>query len=677
MKFKLRKLLLCLALVQFMSAQAYDKIGLRFNRTGTDVASVTATAVDQNGATIEGAQISITSNKAFKATSNDITSGILCFDANANTSPDITFTINITGLKESVTFSEVGVDIHALNGSSRYQQNNDNAVRQWNVALKNGENNFGSLDNIDIAANVGSAGSVHKYWSLAGSEVSASGSLSLTFSITKGTTNNGCFLGISDITIGGNERIESGNPEGPVPAIVGGEGKYYHIVWHDNTNSYLTETRSSVLQVEGKSNVAMQYWQFIPTGKDNCYYIKNAVSGQYIEECKTSNNNSYNISAQSEPVEYYASQESARNNAFRLTSTNCSNYSNTAASPVGLNKNGANSYIITWTAGTGNTGSYWYVNETPFDYDAEAAEQLRNHTAFAKQSQIYFMPCGNFSATYAARTLTLGGEGAVKTLEYPCNTWSGSSKKTGSANTSSWWTMYTTDKGQVARGKQIVVDVTLAAKPATGYLAQVCFDWDHDGIFEDVQTIEEPKSSKLQFSTVVPAEAKMGESRMRFRLTDNGLDNPDEDVTAGQILDCAIITVDWDGQLDVARDLKISANDDKRGSVVAAEADATHMTVSATPFGNATFLCWTEGNKVVSTNADYTFEFSRPMSLTAVFSANTDVSTSVAQCLGKGTDTIFAAPRYYDLGGRCVTNPEKGITYIRKHSAKQGKIIIY
>lgn len=448
----------------------------------------------------------------------------------------------------------------------------------------------------------------------------------------------------------------------------GGEDRYYHIVWHNNTSSYLTEKSGGTLQVEGPSAKQKQYWQFLPTGKPNCYYIRNAVSGRYVEACRTTSNNSYNIGTVDAPVEYYVSQESAVGGAYRLTSTNCANYSDTSKGPVGLNKNGANSSIITWSAGTSNTGSYWDIRETPLDYDFEGAALLTQHTAFARQSQVYFMPCGSFLATYCVKKLKLTGSGCVRELEYPCATWSGTARKTGVANTSSWWTLYTTDKGEVVPGGELQVDVSLAAIPASGYLAQVCFDWDHDGEFEDVQTIEEPKTRILSFHTTVPADAVMGESRMRFRMTVSGDAGPDAEVSAGQILDCLVYTIPQPEPV-----VTVSVNDSTRGSALY---DAETGKVQAIPCGNARFLCWMEGRKVVSVTSTYTLTDSRPHHLTALFSANTTDERPVAVQDVAVRDN-WSSPVYYELSGRLAPSPAKGKPYIRKDSPRKGRVIIY
>lgn len=678
-----------------MAMQAYDKIGLSFSRTGTDVGSVAVSIVDQDGKAIEGATATLTSSHAFKASAGDINEGILCFDVNGNTSPTINFSVAVSGLKESITYSLVGIDVHALNGASKYQMNSDNVNRFWNVNLKQNGSDFAFLEDIDIAAGIGESGAnVHQFWDLeAESEAVATGTLTLDFTITAGSDNKGCFFGLSYITIGGNEVIEQGTepvdppvvdpidpPVDPDEPVVdpdeegfGGSEQYYRIQWYGNENSYITET-NGVLQVDALKNTVMQYWQFLPTGKAHCYYIKNAITKNYIEACKTSADNTYNIGTVPTPVEYYISKESAVDNAYRLTSTNCNNYDATNKAPVGLNKNGANSYIITWGAATANTGSYWYIVPTELDYDYEGAAASKKHSAFAKSAQVYFMPCGSVKSTVCVSKLQVTGEGAMRPLDYPATTWAGSTKKSGTANVSSYWTLFTTDKGEVAPGREIQVAATLRGIPAAGYIAQACFDWNHDGEFEDVQQIDGPTSKNITFKTTVPADAKMGESRMRVRITDNGMTGPDEEVSQGQILDCILVTVPY-----ADPEVTVSVNDTIRGAASKTVGDGGQVTCTAYPVGNAKFLCWLDGKKVLGTLATYTFIPQGPRHLTAVFSINTtdERPTGVNTLPATPVDEPYAVPQYYDLTGRLVASPVKGETYIRKDSALAGKVVIF
>lgn len=462
--------------------------------------------------------------------------------------------------------------------------------------------------------------------------------------------------------------------------IVGGDGHYYHIVWHKTPSLFLTETSSGVLQVEDQSNTARQYWQFVPTENANCFYLKNAVTGHYIEACKTAKDNTYNIGTTSTPVEYYIASEPAFDGAYRFTSTNCANYTDTSKTPVGLNKSGSTSYIITWDAGTGNAGSFWDILPTQYDYDAEAVQEQGQHSAYAKSAQVYFMPCGSHYSSYLVRKLHVDGD-VVKDLDYPCATWGGSTKKAATPVTNTWWTLFTTDKGMLKAGGNITVDITLGKALPEGYLAQLCFDWDRDGVFEDVKTIDNPLSKTLAYEVKVPADARLGQSRMRFRLTDNGIDDPDGDVTAGQILDCLVETVAFDRQFNPETDLQVSVNDPKRGYVenaITTEGDATHVSLTARPYGNARFLCWLEGRKVVGTLPAYQFDLVRPCHLVAMFSVNTKEEVEGIPAISVEDESQpYPHPVYYDLSGRLVEHPVSGETYIRKDSPAKGSVVIF
>lgn len=458
--------------------------------------------------------------------------------------------------------------------------------------------------------------------------------------------------------------------------IVGGEGHFYHIVWYNDAASFLTEKSSGQLQVSGKSRTAFQYWQFIPTENANCYYIRNAVTGHYIEACKTTADNTYSLSATSKPVEYYVAPEPSLDGAYRLTSTNCPNYNDTSKSPVGLNKNGSNSDIITWNAATSNKGSFWHVVATDYDFDAEGQAAQQQHTEFAKAAQVYFMPCGRHYSTFAIKKLHLGGE-VLKDLDYPCTYWDGE-RKVGTPTTNTWWTLYTTDKAVVARRSTVSVTANTSKALPEGYLVQACFDWDRDGVFEDVHTLDNPLSNKFAFETTVPADAKPGRSRMRIRVTDNGLAGPDDEVTAGQILDFIIET---SAEVNIEPSLNATANDPTRGEVIVTydEADPTAVNLKALPKGNAKFKGWLEGHKVLSTLGSLDLTLERPMTIVALFSPNTtaEETESIPLVTLTPDDTPYSAPRYFDLQGRRVDAPRSGETYIRKTSEANGELVTF
>lgn len=131
----------------------------------------------------------------------------ICTFANANTSPTIEHTFTLSGLGDSFTFNHIALDIHAFNAARKYQANGDNVLRQWNVKAQvsdgNGEfTDFFTLADIDIAAGVGTAGDVHQKWGLAGNEfTTTTGTLVVKLTITKGSENQGCFFGLSEVAL--------------------------------------------------------------------------------------------------------------------------------------------------------------------------------------------------------------------------------------------------------------------------------------------------------------------------------------------------------------------------------------------------------------------------------------------------------------------------------------------
>lgn len=172
-------------------------VTLTFNRTGTTATSVAVTATGLDGVTAEFTS----SNYAFK-TGGVITSEIVCPNINANTSPTITMVMTVRGLPSGYKCSNIALDIHALNGASNYQEHSDGAVRQWNVNLSFNNQEFSSLNNIDIAAGVNPEGTRHKVWDVSVTNpVETSDPLVLTINVTRGTTNGGCFFGLSSITL--------------------------------------------------------------------------------------------------------------------------------------------------------------------------------------------------------------------------------------------------------------------------------------------------------------------------------------------------------------------------------------------------------------------------------------------------------------------------------------------
>lgn len=427
----MKRLYLTILTLLVMAAQpllAVSGIGLRFNRTGTEASSVTVTVVDENGTAINGATATVAASHSFKATSNAVTGAILCPDINANTNPTIDLTFSINGVPSGFTFDKIGLDIHALNSGSNYQEPNDGVTRQWNIATTVNDAQFGSLDNIDIAAGVGSSGNVHKVWDITGATVNTDGTVTVKLRITKGTTNSGCFFGLSEVQLSTDGEEPTPEPEPEPEPTPDGDYKVYYISWKNTGANYVTEESDHRMTVQSRDNAKPQFWMFIPTENENCYYIKNTATGRYMGSCNLTPSSASKIYTSTTPVEYYVKQTTATSgeiaNCYYFSSTDCTDYSSESAGPRALNKDGASDYVITWQAGTSRVGSYWKLIETedlyevrPFDgseaigkigasYNVEAingknltisegAPALATPDAFDENQEWYFVGTGN------------------------------------------------------------------------------------------------------------------------------------------------------------------------------------------------------------------------------------------------------------------------------------------
>lgn len=473
---RIRLLLLTFLMLAAQLTMA-QSIGLTFSRTGTDAGSVTVNVTNANGAPIEGAKATIESSHEFKPNGgNAINETILCPNVNGNTDPTIELTVSISGVPAGFTFNSIGLDIHALNGGSNYQENSDGVTRQWNVALEQGASaealsEFGRLDDIDIAAGVGESGNVHKVWTVeSDATVEAGASIVVKMTITKGSTNAGCFFGLSGITLStaGTTTDPDPDPEPepepepePTPEPDDSEGKIYYIQWKNTGTNYITENADGYMTVEGADVTKAQFWMFIPTEKENCFYIKNTATGNYIGSCNKTPSSASRITTTDTPTEYYVAKTSATSGEIAgchyFSSTDCASYDKENAGPRALNKDGASTYVITWQAGTSRVGSYWKLVETedlyeirPFDASAaigsigtsyniegmsgknvtlgEGTLAMSSADQFDNNQEWYFVGTNNSSGwqiASAAKPATVVGivEGAVATAEGSDTRW--------------------------------------------------------------------------------------------------------------------------------------------------------------------------------------------------------------------------------------------------------------
>lgn len=383
------KLLLSVVLsVLSLSTMASDYLSVKFTRTGTTSSSITARVLDSNGQAVEGATATIASNIDLKGSAGAINESILCPNANANSNPNIEFTLTLNGVASDFQFNTIGMDIHALNGGNSYQDPADGVTRHWNISASVNSQQFGALSDIDIAAGVGASGAVHKVWDItSGTTFKGSDNPTIKIAVTKGTTNLGCFFGLSEIRLSKSDAVVP-EPEPEAPEVNTGGGKIYNLTWQNAGIDYITEDDNNKLYVDRYDTTKRQFWEFIPTENEGCFYIRNTATGRYIGSCNQTASSASKIYTTTKPVEYYvgksASTTGLNANCVWFSSTDCNNYNKESAEPFALNKDGASSDVITWYAGTSKVGSYWKMAET---------EDLYEIKVFASSSTIGSIEC--------------------------------------------------------------------------------------------------------------------------------------------------------------------------------------------------------------------------------------------------------------------------------------------
>lgn len=150
------------------------------------------------------------------------------------------------------------------------------------------------------------------------------------------------------------------------------EGKYYKLYNCNNNAWYMGASTGGELMVMDNTESNMIWWQFQPTGREGCYYVRNATTRQYIQALKTKGANSY-ISLGDAPVEYYVGKNKKTGNKtegfYWFSSTNTTDYDKQNSNTLALNKDGASSRVLTWSANGSETNSYWAAVESAYNYD--------------------------------------------------------------------------------------------------------------------------------------------------------------------------------------------------------------------------------------------------------------------------------------------------------------------
>ncbi|MBQ8270673.1 MAG: exo-alpha-sialidase [Bacteroidaceae bacterium] len=258
----------------------YSRLNFSFTRgDALDNSTVTITDANDNAASLPSATIAATAASDAWNTGNTMATrtDVLCANTNTkdtNADSPITYTLtinNIAGYKfNSVTFTSV-----AVNSVGNLQPATE--TRHCNFTLTANGTQIGSKtdESIMVNSNAGDTKSIE----FNGFDIQAneSGTLTIKLTLYKGTTNNGCFYGLTGITLtqtAEEEEEESTNNFYIAANTKQSDGTYINRYLYVNSSSALANATDYL------PNDANYIWTRT-TNDDGSYYFLNG-SGKYL-----------------------------------------------------------------------------------------------------------------------------------------------------------------------------------------------------------------------------------------------------------------------------------------------------------------------------------------------------------------------------------------------------------
>ena len=170
--------------------------------------SFTFTRGESNAATVtapEGLTATMVTNVDW-LTSGAMSSntGVLCPNKNTNATTaesPITFTLTVSGLTPGQEFTAASFTHKAVNSSGQFQGANNETIRHCNLTLTAGGEQVATLTNQNIWVPEGSADHDKVITFDNAFTADAEGNLTLTLTIVKGESNEGCFYGLTKIEL--------------------------------------------------------------------------------------------------------------------------------------------------------------------------------------------------------------------------------------------------------------------------------------------------------------------------------------------------------------------------------------------------------------------------------------------------------------------------------------------
>ena len=279
----MKKLLLSMAVTLLaMGAMAQNAVEFTFTRNGNG-ATVAVNGADGVTATLAATSPSNAWNTGGAMTNR---TDVLCPNTNTSAtsaSSPITYTLTVKELNTTVTgvaFTHV-----AVNSGGNLQPSNNVDVRHCNFKLEvNGEAAGALTDqNIWIPADA-----TDKTIAFNDLEIAANGTLTIKLTLYKGESNNGCFYGLTKITLTHTEPVAPEEPEVAALYHLNGtkinaaglmdvtEPTYIAIkgVAQGNHNYYNYQTGDTETSDIYFNQTAVFVWEPVETGTAGSYYLR-------------------------------------------------------------------------------------------------------------------------------------------------------------------------------------------------------------------------------------------------------------------------------------------------------------------------------------------------------------------------------------------------------------------
>ena len=147
------------------------------------------------------------------------------------------------------------------------------------------------------------------------------------------------------------------------------QDKYYTINRNGETGSYIYAADGVMQTGALNADNGVYVWQFVPTGKADCYYIKNVATDTYMQTCNITL--STNVQLGNDPVEYYVSRGAGTTGSgttYFLASNDQGTINYNDDATLGLNKGATG--VVAFYVKTGRGNSYWEIKETSYNTTA-------------------------------------------------------------------------------------------------------------------------------------------------------------------------------------------------------------------------------------------------------------------------------------------------------------------